>query len=71
VHGRSPRPAGSPRLSDRRPAEEAVYHAAKNRALSQLSTALDNAVAPAFSFRPVTEVAASANGATPAGVVAA
>lgn len=48
---------------------EAVYHAAKNRALSQLSAALDSAVAPAFSFRPVTEAATPVNGTTP--VVAA
>lgn len=36
-------------------AAEAIYHAEKDRALTELSASLDSAVAPTFRFRPVAE----------------
>jgi len=49
-------------LSDEQIARaEAVYHGEKDRSLAILARSLDNAVAPAFTFRAITEVTSAAS----------
>ena len=48
-------------LSDEQIARaEAVYHGEMDRSLEALARSLDNAVAPAFTFRAITQVTSAA-----------